>query len=105
MSPAKKQPVAPAPRDNRKPRAATDPLRDSGDALLRAALEACRHHERVGQLLDMGCLDDELREAAAMCELTDRHLAARTRGYEAVAASGKGKTPDDFWRAANTLWH
>jgi hypothetical protein len=105
MTLAKQEPAAREPRDPRKPRAATDPLKDSGDALLRAALEACRHHERVSHLLEKGSADDELHDAAAMCDLSDRHLAARTKAYESVAASGRGKTPDDFWRAANTLWH
>ena len=107
MTPAN-QPQAPrATRDSRKPRAATDPLQDAGDALLRSALEACRQHERLAQLLHLSTGDDELRDTAAVCELSDKHLAARTKEYEKVATAGKGKgkTPDDFWRAANTLWH
>jgi hypothetical protein len=105
MTPAKHEPAAHAQRDTGKPRPASDPLQDSADALLRGALEACRQHERVAGLLGRGCAEDELRAAASVCELADRHLDARTKGYEAVAANGKGKTPDDFWRAANTLWH
>jgi hypothetical protein len=105
MTPANQEPAARASRESRKPRAASDPLQDCGDAQLRAALEACRHHERVARLLERGSADDELHDAAALCDLADHHLAARTKAYEACAAKGRGKTPDDFWRAANTLWH
>lgn len=93
------------PRDSRKPRAATHPLQDAGDALFRTALEACRQHERVAHLLEVSPSDEERRDAATICGLSDKHLAARTKEYEAIAAAGKGKTPDDFFRAANTLWH
>jgi hypothetical protein len=77
----------------------------TADALLRASLEACRQHERVGRLIDKGSAEDELRASAMLCELADRQLAERTATYEAVAAGGKGTTSDEFWRAANTLWH
>ncbi len=105
MTPAKQEQAARAPRDPRKPRGATDPLNDCGDALLRAALEACHHHKRVAHLLERGSADDELHDAAAICDLADHHLAARTKAYESCAADGRGKTPDAVWRAANTLWH
>lgn len=105
MTPPRQEAVEREPRDARKPRPASDPLQDSGDALLRAAREACRQHERVSHLLELGSGEEELQEAAVVCDLADSHLANRTRAYEAVAADGKGKTHDDFWRAANTLWH
>jgi hypothetical protein len=105
MTPAKQESAAHAQRDSGKPRAASDPLKDCGDALLRGALEACRHHERVARLIEKGSTDEELHDAAAICDLADHHLAARTREYETCAAGGRGKTSDDFWRAANTLWH
>lgn len=105
MTPARQEAATRPSRESQRPKPASDPLQDAGDALLRTALEACRQHERVAHLLHRGCPDDELREAAAVCDLTDNHLAARTKAYEAVAAGGKGKTPDEFWRAANTLWH
>src|SRR3989304_4672750 len=102
MTPARQPSTVRAPRDTPPP---AFPLHVAGAALLPAALEACRQHERVAPLIEKGCAEAELREAAAVCELSDHHLAARTKDYEAVAAVGKGTTPDDFWRAANTLWH
>jgi hypothetical protein len=100
---SKKSPGATHALRQEKPSAPS--VEGTADALLRAALEACRPHERVGRLLDKGSADDELRGSAALCELADRQLAERTATYEAVAAGGKGTASDDFWRAANTLWH
>jgi hypothetical protein len=102
-SASKKSPATTRALREEKP--APPSVEGTADALLRASLEACRQHERVGRLIDKGSGDDELRASAALCELADGHLAARTAAYEAVAAAGKGTTSDDFWRAANTLWH
>ena len=77
----------------------------AADALVRAAVEACRQHERVGRLLSKGSADDELREVAELCDACLRHLAKRTEAYEAAAAAGKGKADDALWHAANALWH
>ncbi len=104
MTPASKKSPGTA-RAARKDTPATPSVESTGDALLRAALEACRQHERVGRLIDKGSADDELRASATLCELADRQLAERTATYEAVAAGGKGRVSDDYWRAANTLWH
>ncbi len=81
------------------------PLTDAADALFRAAIEACRQHERVARCSGRGCTDDELKEMAELCELGHRHLAARTTAWEAAAAGGQGKSEDAFWHSANTLWH
>ena len=77
----------------------------AADALVRAAVEACRQHERVGRLLAKGSADDELLEVAELCDACLRHLAKRTTAYESAAAAGKGKTDDALWHAANALWH
>jgi hypothetical protein len=77
----------------------------AGDAMLRAAVEACRQHERVAYLLEKGCDDGELHDAAAVCELSHRQLSERTEGYQTAAGVGKGAMDDTLWHAANTLWH
>jgi hypothetical protein len=102
MTPAKRSAV----RDVA-PLAAADTWLSAADALYRAADEASRQHERVARLIDKHCADDELQDAALVCDLCYRQLAARTAGYEATASSGKGKgTADEaIWHAANTLWH
>lgn len=102
MSPAKTS----ASRDAA-PLAAADTWLSAADALYRAADEASRQHERVARLIDKHCADDELQDAAQICDLCYRQLAVRTSGYEATAASGKGKgsTDEATWHAANTLWH
>jgi hypothetical protein len=84
---------------------AVSPLTDAADALFRAAIEACRQHERVARCSGRGCTDDELKEMAELCELGHRHLAARTVAWETAAAEGQGKSEDAFWHSANALWH
>ncbi|HVT40367.1 MAG TPA: hypothetical protein VHE78_15095 [Gemmatimonadaceae bacterium] len=84
---------------------AGDPLNLAADAMLRSAVEACRHHERVASLQQKGCDEDELQHAAAVCELSHKQLAERTTAYEATAAAGRGATDDALWHAANVLWH
>lgn len=81
------------------------PLADAADALFRAAIEACRQHERVARCSGRGVSDDELKEMSELCELGHRHLAARTVAWEQAAAGGQGKSEDAFWHAANALWH
>jgi hypothetical protein len=84
---------------------AGDPLTLAADAMLRSAVEACRQHERVAYLLEKGCDDRELLDAAAVCELSHRQLSDRTEAYEGAAAVGKSGMDDPLWHAANTLWH
>jgi hypothetical protein len=81
------------------------PLTEAADALFRAAIEACRQHERVARCSGRGCSDGELKEMAELCELGHQHLAARTAAWEQAAADGQGKSEDAFWHSANTLWH
>ena len=82
-----------------------DPLADAADALFRAAIEACRQHERVARCSERGLSEDERREMAELCDLGHRHLAARTAAWERAAGDGRGTTGDAFWHAANALWH
>ncbi|MCX5768050.1 MAG: hypothetical protein NTZ43_12600 [Gemmatimonadetes bacterium] len=87
------------------PSGSTVALLASADALLRAALEACRQHERVSRLLEKHCADDELRDAAMLCELSAAHLTGRLKEYEAAASEGRGACDETLWHVANTLWH
>ena len=86
-------------------RPVVNPVIDSADAMLRAAVESCRQHERVGRLIEKQCSDEELASVAELCDMCSRHLGERTAAYEAAAAAGKGKNDDGIWHAANTLWH
>jgi hypothetical protein len=86
-------------------RPVVNPVIDSADTLLRAAVESCRQHERVGRLIEKQCQDEELASVAELCDMCNKHLGDRTVAYEAAAAAGKGKNDDAIWHAANTLWH
>lgn len=77
----------------------------SADALMRAAVEACRQHERVSRLLHKHCADGELSDAVLLCELSSAHLGARMSDYEAAAATGRSACDEALWHVANTLWH
>jgi hypothetical protein len=77
----------------------------AADALLRAALEACRQHERVSRLLQKHCADGELGDAVSLCELSSAHLGARMSDYEAAAAAGRSACDETVWHTTNTLWH
>jgi hypothetical protein len=102
MTPAKSS----APRSTpAKKDSASNPLADAADALFRAAIEACRQHDRVARLSRKACTAGELVEMAEVCETGHRHLAARTVAWEQAAAAGQGKSDDAFWHAANALWH
>ena len=81
------------------------PLDAAADALLRAAIEAARQHERVAKLNERGAHHSEMTEATALRELCHRHLKARAELYEMSAAGGKAGHDDAFWHAANTMWH
>ena len=80
-------------------------LIEVADALLRAAVEASRQHERVGRLLAKGWLDDELKHVAQMCDAAVGHLTVCADGYERAASQGKGALDETLWRTANGLWH
>jgi hypothetical protein len=80
-------------------------LSEVADALLRAAVEASRQHERVGRLLTKGWLDDELKHVAQMCDAAVGHLTVCAETYETAAARGKGTLDETLWHTANSLWH
>ena len=80
-------------------------LIEVADALLRAAVEASRQHERVGRLLSKGWLDDELKHVAQMCDAAVAHLTVCADTYEQAAAQGKGALDESVWHTANSLWH
>lgn len=101
MTPSKSR----APRSTPSGSHVAHPQTDAADALFRAAIEACRQHERVARLSGRGCTDDELQEMAELCELGHRHLASRTHAWESAATQRRGDGEDAFWHAANTLWH
>ena len=77
----------------------------SADALLRAAVECARQHDRLGRCLEDACSDAELTHLAEVNVLTDSHLAAMTSAYERTATAAPEAKSEEWWHAANTLWH
>lgn len=94
-------PTKSAPRPS-KPSA--HPVRDSADALYRAALESCHQHQRLSRVLGHGLDDLELEGVAEIVELSDKVVDKATKRYEDTAAAGRGKEDEEWWHAANALW-
>ncbi len=87
-----------------KEKRAAHPQRDAADALCRAARESCQQHVRLSRLLALGAEDVEFQGAAHIAGLSDQMLSDATMRYELAATDGRGKEPEDWWRAANALW-
>ena len=80
-------------------------VRDSADALFRAAVECCRQAERMSQVNDKSAIDVEQEAAARQCEACNDTLRQLTDAYEKTAADVKPKGADEqWWHRANALW-
>lgn len=77
----------------------------AADALLRAAAECVRQHDRLGRCLENVCSDDEMMHLAEVNALTDTHLERMTDAYERIATAAPEARSETWWHAANTLWH
>lgn len=75
------------------------------DALLRAAAECARQHERLGRCLELACSDIELQHIAELTTLSDTHLDAMAVAYEKTATAAPEARNTEWWHAANALWH
>lgn len=91
--------------DDRQPSASpVETLRQSADALYRAARECCRQRERYAQLIQIGALPDEERAALTMVTVSDELLRGILPQYEAAAAHRPESADAEWWRSANALW-
>lgn len=76
----------------------------AADALMRAAAECARQHDRLGRCLEVACSDVELTHLAEINVLTDSHLAEMTSEYERSATAAPEAKSEAWWHAANALW-
>src|SRR6185503_8202969 len=76
----------------------------NADAMLRAAAECARQHERLGRCLELGCSDAELLRIAQLTNLTDSHLDVTVADYETAATAAPEAKDEKWWHEANTLW-
>ncbi len=56
------------------------------------AAEASRQHDRVGELLAKGCLDDELKQLVELGDATVRHLAGTAASRDPVRHHGDSES-------------
>ena len=75
----------PAPSDDGS--ADLSPL-GAAEALARTAQEACRQHERLGRLVEVGAHPEELAAAHAMVDTIDLALAEAVRTFESSCRTG-----------------
>jgi hypothetical protein len=76
----------------------------AADALLRAAVECARQHDRLGRCLEAACSDDEFTHLVELSALTDAHLDAMTTAYEDSANAAPEAKDEAWWKAANAMW-
>ncbi len=76
----------------------------TADAMLRAAAECARQHERLGRCLEIGCSDAELVRIAQLTNLADSHLDDTVAEYESAATAAPEAKDERWWHEANALW-
>lgn len=88
-----------------KPKSATETVRDSADALFRAAVECCHQHDRVSRVSAKSSIEEEFQAAQRACESCDETLRELSEAYEKASASVHPTGPDEgWWRRANGMW-
>ena len=79
-------------------------LRDTADALYRAATECHRQHTRYSDLIDKDASDQDQKSALEMAFISDDSLATAMTNYE-NAKHADVQPQDDWWHKSNMLWH
>lgn len=74
------------------------------DALGRTAAEACRQHERMSRLIELGVSNDELAAAQAMVDTIDLALEESVQEFEKKCAKSPSAVSADVRQAANAMW-
>lgn len=88
-----------------KPKSPVETVRDSADALFRAAVECCHQHDRISRVSAKSEIEEEVKDAQRACEVCDETLRDRSEAYEQASADVHPTGPDEsWWRRANALW-
>jgi hypothetical protein len=80
-------------------------VRNSADALYRAAVECCRQHDRAAKLAHSEEPELERKHLDALCKMCDGSLVELADAYEAAAAHVHPQAAEPWWHKANALWH
>lgn len=78
--------------------------RAAADSLGRTSAEACRQHERMARLNDLGVSTAELAAAHAMVDTIDLALAECVKHFEKCCAKVPSSDDAELRQKANTLW-
>ena len=80
-------------------------VRDSADALSRAAMECCRQADRQSRVSAKSNVDAEQDGAERLCEACNDTLRQLTEAYEQASAAVHPTGDDEqWWHRANALW-
>jgi hypothetical protein len=80
-------------------------VRESADALFRAAVECCHQHDRVSRVHEKSVSEEELQAAQQSCDHCDEVLRTLLAAYELTAAEVHPTGDDEgWWHSANGLW-
>ena len=87
------------------PKSPVEIVRDSADALFRAAVECCHQADRLSRLSSKSSIELEQDSAVELCEACNDTLRKLTAAYETAAADVKPTGADEnWWHKANALW-
>jgi len=101
--PKTRPPRAPLAEDS--PKSPVDQVRDTADALYRAAVECGHQHERMSQLLAKSAIEEEITTAQQVCAMCVESLRALVDSYQQVSADVHPAGADEqWWKRANALW-
>jgi hypothetical protein len=74
-----------------------DGVRQHADALLRAARECCRQHDRFARLLNRNPIDAEEVAVDKLCQACNESLSEMAQSYEKAAANVRPDVDEVWW--------
>ena len=100
--PKSRQPSARTTAEMKSP---VERVRDTADAMFRAAVECCHQHDRVSRIHAKSSIEEEIKASQRLCNASDEVLRDMATAYETVSADVHPSGRDDgWWRRANALW-
>lgn len=74
------------------------------DALVRAAVECCRQHDRLQRVLEKAATDSEEQAVTSLCRACDTTLDSMVTEFETSASAVSPRPTDPWWAKATAMW-